>query len=538
MTCKVTIISVTASGPPLSAVHVSGTATVPDCTSVRVVLECGGSPGPKLIVPVDASGNWIADFTDFTGTPCACDRSYVVTAFCDTSPDCEKAVAKGEFECRAQCPTAIVNVTVGDCTPDGFRNVTLTATITPGTDPVIVTQWEVQPGIFAGASASLSYSVTHPYPPGQTFTAMLHVVLPAGCQNLATVLVGPLADCPCPNIDLSLVSITGCAGNGSSATATFTATLTPPGVNCGPFHWTFGDNTTAVTATPTTTHAYGTPGNLSASVAIACGACLMTDGVVVDVPQCPGGGNGGDNDGGGEGFGCFGLRVIMTIAAILAIVAIVLAVCIPAAATALGWIALGLGILAAVAAILWGIFCPKPCAWALLLAWQVSIGVGFVLLYFTACCPSFWLIGLGLLVAGVTMMLLWKRRCHKTACGVLTELAIALSSVVLPLLGWLGVIPGLAACINHIVAAALSTLAAIIAAAALHCAQHPPPGPGNVSTAKAAPGPERSRPSGSGSSRSSLPQTDGKAVSASAACSGCAAVARLLRVGASSYRRS
>jgi hypothetical protein len=59
MACQVTITSVTASGPPLTAVHVSGTATVPDCTSVRVILECGGSPGPKLVVPVDASGNWI-----------------------------------------------------------------------------------------------------------------------------------------------------------------------------------------------------------------------------------------------------------------------------------------------------------------------------------------------------------------------------------------------------------------------------------------------------------------------------------------------
>ena len=160
----------------------------------------------------------------------------------------------------------------------------------------------------------------------------------------------------------------------------------------------------------------------------------------------------------------------MTVAAILAIVSAALAVCLPPqAAAVLGWIALGLGIVAVVAGIFWGLFCSKPCAWALLLAWQVSIGVGFVLLYFTVCCPTFWWIGLALLAAGVALMFVWKRRCHKNTCAVLKELSIALSSVILPLLGWLGVIPALAACVNHLVAGALSTLAAVVGLAVLHC---------------------------------------------------------------------
>jgi len=473
MACKVTITSVTATGPPLSAVRVTGTATVPDCATVEVILECGGSPGPKLIVPVDGAGNWIANFTatDLKGTPCACGRSYVVTAVCQESPDCQQAVAKGEFVCEDRFPTAVVSSAVGDCTSDGHRNVTLTATITPGTDPVIATYWEVELGVFTAPSSSLSYSVTHPYAPGQQYTAILHVFLPTGCPDLGTVTVGPLASCPCPDLDLQ-VSVTGCADPGkASATATFVATLTPPGVNCGQYHWDFGDGSNAVTATPTTTHSYGTPGTFAASVAIVCGACLMTKAVTVAIPQCPDGGDGDgkDGNGDGEGFGCFGLRVIMTVAAILAIAAVALAVCIPAAAHVLFLIALGLGITAAIAGILWGILCPKPCAWALLLAWQVSIGVGFVLLYFTVCCPTFWLIGLGLLAAGVALMFLWKRRCRKGTCAVLKELSIALSSVILPLLGWLGVIPALAACINHVVAGVLSTLAAAVTAAVLHC---------------------------------------------------------------------
>ncbi len=472
MACKVTITSVTASGPPLTTVDVTGTATVPDCTTVEVILECGGSPGPKLTgVPVDAAGNWVAHFTgaDLKGTPCACGRSYVVTAVCEQSPQCEKGVAQGEFDCEGRCPTATVSVAVGDCTPDGHRNVTLTATITPGTDPVIVTQWEVEPGVFAAASPSLSYSVTHPYVPGQPFSAILHVVLPTGCPDLATVAVGPLAECPCPNLDLSVDSVSGCADPGhATAMATFTATLTPPGVNCGPYHWTFGDGGTDVTVAPTTTHPYAAPGSFSASVAVACGACLMTQAATVNIPQCPDGGNG--HDGNGEGFGCFGARVIMTVAAILAIVSAALALCLPPpAAAVLAWIAGGLGFVAALAGILWGIFCPKPCAWALLLAWQVSIGVGFVLLYFTVCCPAFWFIGLALIAAGIGLMITWKRHCNVSTCAVLKELSIALSSVILPLLGWLGVIPALGACGNNYVRAFLSTLAAAVAVAALHC---------------------------------------------------------------------
>jgi adenine-specific DNA-methyltransferase len=34
----------------------------------------------------------LANFTDFTGTACACGRPYVVTAVCEESPDCEQAV--------------------------------------------------------------------------------------------------------------------------------------------------------------------------------------------------------------------------------------------------------------------------------------------------------------------------------------------------------------------------------------------------------------------------------------------------------------
>jgi hypothetical protein len=265
---------------------------------------------------------------------------------------------------------------------------------------------------------------------------------------------------------------------GTSATVNFAA-VTDPTSAPGNYTWNFGDGSPTVTNPGSNaSHDYASSGTYTVQVTYTpdpnmfpgCSPSSFTI-MTVSVPACPGGGNGGGGGGGGggEGFGCFGLRVLMTVAAILAIVSLALAVCGPSAAYVLGWIALGLGITAALAGIFWAIFCPKPCAWALLLAWQVSVGVGFTLLYFTVCCPTFWWIGLALLAAGLALMFVWKRRCRKSTCAVLKELSIALSSVILPLLGWLGVIPALAACINHVVAAVLSTLAAAIAAAVLHC---------------------------------------------------------------------
>jgi len=159
----------------------------------------------------------------------------------------------------------------------------------------------------------------------------------------------------------------------------------------------------------------------------------------------------------------------MTIAAILGLVAAALAACIPPAASILLGIAAAFGAAAIIAGILWGIFCPKPCAWALLLAWQVALGSGFLLLCFTTCCPSFWPIGLGLIALGVAGMFAWKARCKKNRCQVLKELVIALSGVLIPLLGWLAAIPVLAPCINHVVTGILSTIAAIITLAAANC---------------------------------------------------------------------
>ena len=480
MACKVTIISVTPTGPPLTAVDVTGTATVPDCTTVEVILECGGEPGPKLTgVPIDGAGNWVAHFTsnDLKTTPCRCGGSYVVTAVCEQSAQCEKGIAQGEFVCGGPCPTATVSVTVGDCTPGGYRNVTFNTTITPGTNPNPIVYWEFAPNTFSPPFGIGAPPFSYPYAPGQQYTAILHVFAPTGCPDLATVTIGPLADCPCPDLQLSPPSVSGCAGPGNAtATATFTATLTPPGANCM-YHWSFGDSTNAVTTTPTTTHSYGTPGSVSASVAVTCGACVMTQGTTFDIPSCtppppP------PPPTKGEVFSCFVARAIMTIGIILGIVIAALIACHPALWGPLSTFAVVVGVVTVVAAFVWA-FCDKPCAWALLLAWQVSVGAGAVLLYFNQCCTlAFSLIGLGLVGAGVTLMFVWKSHCNESDCAVVAELSIALVSVILPVLGWVGVIPVLHACVNNVVAGILSALAAAVVLKLAHCAAGPAQTPG------------------------------------------------------------
>jgi hypothetical protein len=55
---------------------------------------------------------------------------------------------------------------------------------------------------------------------------------------------------------------------------------------------------------------------------------------------------------------------------------------------------------------------------------------------------------------------------------VLAELAVVITVVVLPVLGWIAGISFLQACLNPIVAAAVSTLSAAIALALANCASH------------------------------------------------------------------
>lgn len=375
------------------------------------------------------------------------------------------------------CPTVTgLTATVSGCAGPGVATVTFTGTLVP---PLVGCSflWAFGDG---GTLITTMPSASHAYTAPGTYAVAVTAICPGITPCATTTIAVDVPRC-CPVVTNILANLEDneCAnGMGTSATVNFSA-ITDPAPAAGDYTWSFGDGTPPVTNPgPNASHNYASPGAYTVQVVYApnpatypgCPSSVFSVSGVT-VPACPGDGGGGDDgkDGGGGGWGCFGLRAIMTIAAILAIVAVSLAACIPAATTPLLWLAAALGLLAAIAGLFWGIFCPKPCAWALLLAWQVALGVGFILLCFTVCCPIFWVIGLGLVVVGVTLMLTWKERCNKSNCAVLKELVIALSGVVLPLLGWLGVIPALAACINTVVTGALSTLAAAIAVAATNC---------------------------------------------------------------------
>ncbi len=376
------------------------------------------------------------------------------------------------------CP-AVVGLTanVSGCAGPGSATVSLNGTLMPALSGCSFL-WNFGDG--SPSVVTTVPSVSHVYAAPNNYA----VAVTAICPNItpcatATLVVTVLRCCPVVTNILGNVEDSECAdGAGKSATFNFSA-ITDPTPAAGNYNWDFGDGSPTVTNPgPNASHDYAAPGNYTVSVVYVPDpamypSCQPSSFSIstVNVPACSGsgGGDNGNDNGNGEGFGCFGLRAIMTIAAILALVALALAACIPPAAPTLLAIAAGLGAAAAIAGVFWGIFCKKPCAWALLLAWQAAIGAGYLLLCFTTCCPSFWVIGGGLILLGIGLMLAWKSHCNQNRCQVLKELVLAISGVLIPLLGWLGVIPVLAPCINHVVTGALATLAALLTAAALHC---------------------------------------------------------------------
>ena len=490
----------------------------PNCVArLETPLRCEGTSPPcnstgDLTVTVDGcvggAGNATAAFI-FTVTPPLAGCSYL-WLFGDGSPTVTTQVPSvthvyfnaGTFTVIvvATCPSAdgdpcvvrdVVTVTIpacGGCPTVNNLTATVSGCAAPGLATVTFNGTLVPP--LAGCSFLWAFgdnttlftavpSASHIYAAPATYAVAVTAICP-GINPCATTTIAVVVPRCCPvltGIQSNLENSDCANGAGISATVNFSA-VTDPSPAAGTYTWNFGDGSPLATNPgQNASHNYASPGTYTVQVTYTPNAatypgCASSSLSVagVTVPACSGGmpppppppDNGG-------GWSCFALRVIMTIAAILSIVALSIAICLPAAAYPLFWLAAGLGLIAALAGLFWGIFCPKPCAWALLLAWQVSLGVGFVLLCFSTCCPTFWVLGIGLVLAGIGLMYWWKRRCRKSWCAVLKELVIALSGVVLPLLGWLGAIPGLAACINPLITGALSTLAAAIAVTATNC---------------------------------------------------------------------
>ena len=370
--------------------------------------------------------------------------------------------------CNAVCPQSItLTATVNGCAQPGSAAVTFNAVLVP---PVAGCSFQWNFGDGSPQPVTNVPTIVHNYATANNFSAAVVVFCPPGnfC-GVATVNVQVLPCCPIITMVSATLGANECAGGANTATVSFSAITNPPAAP-GNYTWNFGDGSPVVTNPgPNATHDYATAGTFTVTVTVNRPGCPPSSGsTTVNVPACGGGGNGG-NGGGGGGFGCLALRIIMTIAAILALAATSIALCIPAAATVLFTLAAVFGGIALIAAILFGIWCPKPCLWGVLFLWQVMLGVGIILLCFTTCCPAFIALGGGLAGIGLGVMAWWKQQCNKSNCDLFKELTIVMSGVLLPLLGWLGVIPALAACINPIVTGALATIAAFVAVTAANC---------------------------------------------------------------------
>jgi hypothetical protein len=564
MACSITITGVTGIGLPgdkPTLIRVSGTAV--ECSSVNVLIYCHGAPFAAGAT-VDASGSWTVEVAVPENSGCLCSRAIVVQVSCAADPGCVASFS-GSIACEpgGDCPLVKLDRTVGGCNPDGTRAVVLTADITPAAGTTVVAQWDFGDGSAGAAFVVASPTIhteTHNYAPGGPYTAILNIVLPEGCPPVS-ILVGTVEECACPEVtDLAAV-VDGCAGSGGSATVTLSGTVPPLPPACF-YQWEFGDGTPDVmTASPTVSHTYTSPGTYPVAVTLVCGACIRTTTLMVEVPPCcpeitgisctaegcadgkgisatitciattnPPAASGsftwsfGDGTPpvttaapsavhsygtpgamavqvtftpavpicaagvasetvtvpecgpetpppppGGEGGGCKGLRWSAVILFILSALSLYICICVPGAGSAFCWASLALAVAAGVLLALWLIFCPQPCGWELLMAWQIALGTGIGALYFAPCCPWLWFLGGALILAAAAAFTAWIRKCKITFCQMLKELAIVISGVILPVIGWIAGISFLAACLNPIVAASVSTLAAAVAIGLASC---------------------------------------------------------------------
>jgi hypothetical protein len=271
--------------------------------------------------------------------------------------------------------------------------------------------------------------------------------------------------------DLS-VTIEGCAEDGSSAIATFIANTVPSSAP-GTYQWDFGDGESATTTVPTSTHVYDSSGLKTVTVTLSPnqdGCPDQQTSAVVEVPDCGGEPPVIPDPPGGGGFGCTGLRWTIVILTALAAIAFYICVCLPGASPYFCYAAAGLALAAVLAGFAWGIFCKKPCGWGYLLAWQAGLAIGIGALYFATCCPWLYAIGIAGVGEAIATFWLWVRKCKPSRCTILAELAVVLAAVIVPALGWIAGIPLLSACLNPVVAAAVSTLSGLVALGLAACA--------------------------------------------------------------------
>lgn len=131
MACTLTITGVAGmtTGGTLTSIVVTGQST--NCKSVSVQIQCSdGQPQTMANVAVDTTTTpwtWTATFQNIPAS-CVCSKGIVVVAQCDEQGETCTTTFKAALKCMPSgggaCPSiTVAGVTVGDCNPDGTRQV-------------------------------------------------------------------------------------------------------------------------------------------------------------------------------------------------------------------------------------------------------------------------------------------------------------------------------------------------------------------------------------------------------------------------------
>ncbi|MET8865427.1 PKD domain-containing protein [Nonomuraea sp. NPDC004580] len=366
-------------------------------------------------------------------------------------------------------------------------------------------------GAGATAASAVNLSAGGTYAVGATAKFALSAGVPATC-NLTGSAAFPVAGPPpeCPTVTALNVTDIGCVSATGTTATSFTASVTNAGAVVGDYEWDFGDpasgtTNTITTVTPAAQHTFSAPGTYNVTLTInkpdGCVPQRQSISAMITVPHCPcppgqhhdAAGNcvpdtpdpcppGQHRDLAGncvpdddvEVLGCGILRWAAVLLIALGLFVFVIVACVPGLGQALMYVLIGVAIGLILAGIIllliWAFICPnKPCAWFLLILWQITLAFGVVCLYFTVCCPILLWIGLGAIAGALVLLGLWINACRPTFCRIIAELAPVLANIIAGI-GIVAAIPLLNACLNPAIGVIVGGVSAILVGILATCA--------------------------------------------------------------------
>jgi hypothetical protein len=433
-----------------------------------------GASGP-ISFPATGGSYTVSVVAQIAGLTCAASQS---SASFNVDPCCPQITSlKGLISDSNPCSVDFTATVVGDTSGAAFA-------------------WSFSDGT---SSTTQSPTVSHAFPSSSTSASVTLTMTTSkpGCPPEKISAKVPLDGCTCPAIAIPTAAVMGCVDTSHTASVTFGTSVTPA-VSGAAINWTVttpaGTAFTKTTPGATTTDGAadgpwrnsitGATGVLDVTAAGAYAVSVIATGPSIP-PSCPMpapkpftisacSGSSSTN------WGCVILRWAAVFLFIAAGFSWLLYFCLGPTLAAIpytAWIPyvlLAIAIfvtLAAVALLVIWLLLPictgKPCRWALLLLWQVSIGFGTTALYFTNCCTWTIWVGIASLAAGVVLLIWWWVACKRTACEVIVELAPVLSAVI-ALIGYAMLIAS--ACINTAVGAVVGTISAALVIVLAVCA--------------------------------------------------------------------